>query len=303
MSGVAVFDGAADVEIGRAGIVGVDATLQADLGRAALPGLDAAALDFVERQVVRPAAQVGGQPAFGEGAELAAEIADIGVVDVAIDDIGDAVAVDLASQRIGCRTHAFEIVTACREQCDDVAFGKRLAGRCPRKRVAQLLVDRGSGFSLGAERGRGRNRFAGTCDPVVRAREAFRVAGAQHLRTQRCIEPLLRLGDVGGIDREPLHQHLARFGRALRQGIECRPRLFWVDVVGRHRRHAAPVVDAGARSWRTADRRKGSVAPGCSCRRRRRCAPSQSSTDDRPQSGSARLRHAGVRPWRRNSAR
>ena len=40
MSGHRLFDGAADREIGRAGIVGMDAALQTDLDRAALPGLD-----------------------------------------------------------------------------------------------------------------------------------------------------------------------------------------------------------------------------------------------------------------------
>ena len=48
MSGRAAFTRAADVEIGRAGVVGMDAALQADLGRAALPGLQRAARDLVE---------------------------------------------------------------------------------------------------------------------------------------------------------------------------------------------------------------------------------------------------------------
>jgi hypothetical protein len=57
-------------------------------------GFTAAALDFIERQIIGPAAQIGGELAFGEGAELAAEGADVGVVDVAVDHIGDALAAD-----------------------------------------------------------------------------------------------------------------------------------------------------------------------------------------------------------------
>ena len=57
--GRSAFDRAADVEIGRAGVIRMDAALQADLGGAALPGLGAAALDFFERQVVRLPAQIG----------------------------------------------------------------------------------------------------------------------------------------------------------------------------------------------------------------------------------------------------
>ena len=59
MSGTAALHGAADVEIGLAGVVGMDAALQADFGGAALPGLARAAHDLLEREVVGRAAQVG----------------------------------------------------------------------------------------------------------------------------------------------------------------------------------------------------------------------------------------------------
>src|SRR3712207_8869219 len=55
------------------------AALQADLDRAALPCLARAAHDLVERDEVGRAAQVRGEPAFGEGAETAAEVADVRV--------------------------------------------------------------------------------------------------------------------------------------------------------------------------------------------------------------------------------
>ena len=104
-----VLDRAADREIGRAGVIGMDAALQADFGRAALPGLAAAALDLVELEIVRPAAQVVAELAFGEGAELAAEVADVGVVDVAVDDVGDAVAARFGAQRVGGGADGVEI--------------------------------------------------------------------------------------------------------------------------------------------------------------------------------------------------
>ena len=49
--------------------------------------------DFVKRQIVRPPAQILAHLAFGKGAELTFERADIGVIDVARHDVGDDVAV------------------------------------------------------------------------------------------------------------------------------------------------------------------------------------------------------------------
>src|ERR1700757_926320 len=91
-------DGAADRKISGACVVGMDAALQAHFRGAALPGLAAAALDLLEREIIGAAAQIGGELALREGAELAAEVADVGVVDVAVDHIGDAVAVDPPTQ-------------------------------------------------------------------------------------------------------------------------------------------------------------------------------------------------------------
>ena len=84
------FDRPADVEIGLAGVVRVDAALQADLGRAPLPGFAGAARDLLEIHLVGHAAKILGQLALGERAEAAVEVADVGVVDVAIDHVADA---------------------------------------------------------------------------------------------------------------------------------------------------------------------------------------------------------------------
>ena len=118
---------AAEVEIGLAGVVGVDAALHADFGGAALPGLDHAALHLVEPEVVGLAAQVLGQLALGEGAELALEVADVGVVDVAVDDVGDDVAARLAPQRVGGAHHRFEVGAAGAEERRDLVFGEIVA--------------------------------------------------------------------------------------------------------------------------------------------------------------------------------
>ena len=62
-------DGAANAQIGLAGVIGMDAALEADLGCASLPGLGRAAHDFVESEVIRRATQRLMRLALGEGAE------------------------------------------------------------------------------------------------------------------------------------------------------------------------------------------------------------------------------------------
>ncbi len=58
-------------------------------------------------------------------------------------------------------------------------------------------------------------------------------------------DPLVWLRDEFRIDREALDQHLAGVGSRGREPVERRPRPLGIDVVGRHRRNAAPIVDAG----------------------------------------------------------
>ena len=94
-----------DLDVVVAGERGVDPALQADLDGAALPRLAAAADDLVERDEVGRAAQVLGQLPLRKGAKAAAEVADVGVVDVARDDVGDLVAVRLAPQLVGGCEH------------------------------------------------------------------------------------------------------------------------------------------------------------------------------------------------------
>ena len=76
-----------DVEVAVEGRV--DAALEAHLGRAPRGRLGGALGDVVEGEQVGRSAQVQRQRALGEPAERAPEGADVGVVDVAVDDVGD----------------------------------------------------------------------------------------------------------------------------------------------------------------------------------------------------------------------
>ena len=90
-----------EVEVRRAGQLGVDAALHADLGRAEVPGLLGPVGDLVERQRVG----VGVGAALGERAEPAAGVADVGEVDVPVDDVGDVVADDVPAAASSASAH------------------------------------------------------------------------------------------------------------------------------------------------------------------------------------------------------
>ena len=121
---------------------------------------------------------------------------------------------------------------------------ERSSPRTARSRIgARLALGRTDG--VGQRRDVvGRHRHDEARPPVVVAPQAARRAHRQHARAQRRIDPGLVV-DVARIDREPLGQHLA-VARALgRERVELRPRPLGIHVVGRDRRDAAPVVDAG----------------------------------------------------------
>ena len=128
MPGTAAFIARQIDEICLAGIVRMDAALHADFGRAALPRLLRAARDLVEREIVGPAAQILAELALREGAELAAEVADVGVVDVAVDDIASrGRCTFLARSASAASQTAMKVVAARREQIGDVGFGQAIA--------------------------------------------------------------------------------------------------------------------------------------------------------------------------------
>src|SRR5207244_10502221 len=114
-------------------------------------------LDLRQVEVIGPAAQILAELALREGAELAAEIADVGVVDVAGHDVADFVAIDPLPQPVGCPAHFGEGVAARLEEADDVGFTERLAGGGAVEDQCQpplTLPLRGS-LPLPAEAGRG----------------------------------------------------------------------------------------------------------------------------------------------------
>src|SRR6266511_2853659 len=99
--GEGVLDRRADLDVVVTREAGVNAALQAHLDRAALPGLAASADDLFERHQIGAATEVLGELPLREGAEAAAEVADVRVVDVARDNVGNGVAVDLAAKLVG----------------------------------------------------------------------------------------------------------------------------------------------------------------------------------------------------------
>ena len=210
----------------------VDAALQADLGRPSIPGFARPPDDLVERDEVGRAAQVRRQPALREGAEAAAEVADVRVLDVPGDDVADLVAAHLAPQPVGRREHALALVAASLEEAHELLLPE--LGGVDRKRVA-------------ADDERDAAQLAGV--PVVLAGEPERVGGAQCGRQDGRVDPaageVLR---VHGQARRELEPTRACGGC---EPIPVRPRCLGIDVVDRHGRDAAPVVDAGVeQTWK-----------------------------------------------------
>ena len=115
-----------DVEV--AGEVRVDAALQADLGGPELPGLDRAVDHLVDVQDVGVAAQVEALGPAREAAEAAAEVALVGVVDVAVDDVGDRVAAAARAQGVGHLRDRLDLGPAGAEEPLDLGHPRRA---CP----------------------------------------------------------------------------------------------------------------------------------------------------------------------------
>ena len=145
----------ADRQVRLARIVGMNPALEADLGRPATPGLPGAARNFREVEIVGPAAQVRAQPTLGERAEPALEVADVGVVDVAVDDVAHGLAVALAAQRIGRLADRARFTTASLEQPDDLRFVERRALAHPIQHLGERTGCAG-GYDVCREAQRGR---------------------------------------------------------------------------------------------------------------------------------------------------
>jgi len=186
-------DVAADGEIGLAAVIGMNAALKADLRRASRPRFGGAADNLFEREVVRRAAQGLMRLALGEGAERAAVRADVGVVDVAVDDIADDVAACLSAKRVGCADNAAVVGVARREQAHDL---RRVEARAVLSAPDDALDRRIGRARMNRGHGRGDLR-AGR--PIVIAREPFGVAEAARLRGDLRRRPGRKVAHVRGI--------------------------------------------------------------------------------------------------------
>ena len=130
--------GGDDIDVSLARVLGMDAALHAHFRAAALPGFPRAALDLLVGEVVGPTAQVLGQLALGKRAELALEVADVGVVDVAVDDVADGVAVDLGPQRVGGLHDGVEVIAPGADEADDRVLLEIVSGARPGEDVRHV---------------------------------------------------------------------------------------------------------------------------------------------------------------------
>ena len=94
-----------DVRVCRPPQRRVNATLQADLGRTDGLGLGGSLPDLLQGQGIG----VGVGPALGECAESAADVTDVGEVDVPVDHVGDVITDDVPAHVIGQRGDCLEI--------------------------------------------------------------------------------------------------------------------------------------------------------------------------------------------------
>ena len=175
-------DGAANAEIGLAGVIRMDAALKADFRRAALPRLGRAANDFLKSKVIRRAAQRLMLFALGKGAERAAVGADVGVVDVAVDGVADGVAADSSAKLIGRGDDALVIGVARREQPHDLRRAQTGARLSPLDDPLNRWID-----GARVDRGRPRSDLC-TRRPIVVTRQALGVTETARMRgdLRRC---------------------------------------------------------------------------------------------------------------------
>ena len=144
---------AADVEICGARVFRVDAALETDFRGAARPRLGDAPAHLVEREIIGAPAQVRRQLALGEGAELAAVGAHVGIVDVAVDDIAHERSDALGAHAVGGCAHLVELAAARSKKPHDVRFGKLRAIGCTRDYVFEPAIFCGTRRDHGARGG------------------------------------------------------------------------------------------------------------------------------------------------------
>ena len=148
-------------------------------------------------------------------------------------------------QSVGGFANCVKGVAATTEKRHDVIVSQRPA----RRRVGDDRVE----LSMRECSERFGGRLAeGPRYPSIDASEACSVCRPSHGRSQRRIEPPIRRANIRRIDRKTLDEDLAGLGSLARQRLKVWPRPLGVDVIGRHRRNAAPIVDPAAISCRSA---------------------------------------------------
>ena len=131
-----------------------------------------------------------------------------------------------------------EGAAARREEPLELVLAEPLAGLGARQQALDVGRHDGRRWYVILRRWLARAGDPGVCPGI-----AFGIDRLQNPLAQRRIKPALACQRVGRIDCEPLGQRLAGRRGLAGKCIEVRPRRLGIDVVLRHRRDAAPVVD------------------------------------------------------------
>ena len=238
------FHRADDAGIGFAGVARVDAALQADFGGAPGHGLAGACRHFAGIDDVGLVAETGLARRLGEGAEGAGVGADVGVVDVAVDDIGDRVAASLAPEAIRHVDHRLRRCAAGGEQGGDFGSGKFVAIGCAIKDFVKRSRHQPSITASQRRTGRSRRRIGHTRAPHAVAGKSLGIAEFQHMRTQLGIDPAVVIArNEFWINGQSLNQRPSGSCANFLEQSDLGPRRLGIDMIERDRRNPAPIVN------------------------------------------------------------
>ena len=101
-----------NIQISLASVVWMNSTLHTNFASATIPCFSTSASNFLGANVVRSASQVFTVLTLRKCAELAFEVAYVGVVDVSIDHVTNCVTIDLFTKRVCTVGNEREIVAA-----------------------------------------------------------------------------------------------------------------------------------------------------------------------------------------------
>ncbi len=216
--------------------------LQTHFRRAALARLERAAHDLGDIEQVRPLRTLVLARTLRERAEGAAIAADVGVIDVAVDDIRGDGAVRLRAQRVRRFADSPEIGAARIEKCRE-RLPVHVLRAVLHELIEKLRHRRRTRAPLRRREARGQIDTAAGA-PAILARERCTVALLEHGAAHGRVEPLGRRLGVRRIDRQPLHESLAAALGLAAQPLDLGPWHFRIDIIRRQRRDPAPIVDA-----------------------------------------------------------